>query len=216
MTVGIIRVISSEDPEFLGRHGLVLERFFGLQTVSRAIPDQPTGIHSSDTELRAIPKVIAAAHQLVEQEKVSSVLISCAADPGLGELRGQLPVPVVGAGAAAAALAMATADRIGVLGITAEVPAAVADALGDRLVADIVPAGVSDTTDLLTAQGRAAALQAASELKAAGAQCIVFACTGLTTIGLRPEVVAEVGVPVVDAVLAAGSVLRHLEIFGRS
>lgn len=214
MTVGIIRVISSEDPEFLGRHGLVLERFFGLQTVSRAIPDQPHGVHSADTESLAIPKVIAAGHQLVEQEKVSSLLISCAADPGLAELRAQLPVPVVGAGRAAAALA--TADRVGVLGITAEVPGAVADLLGDRLVADIVPAGVQDTTDLLTAQGRAAALQACAELKAAGAQCILFACTGLTTIGLRPEVVSEIGLPVIDAVLAAGSILQHLEIFARS
>ena len=43
----------------------------------------------------------------------------------------------------------------------------------------------------------------------AGAGSILFACTGLTTIGLAADVTQRTGLPVVDAVLAAGAVAAY-------
>ena len=57
---------------------------------------------------------------------------------------------------------------------------------------------------------REKALEAAVEMRAAGAQSILFACTGLTTIGLARDVTQRTGLPVVDAVLAAGTVAAFL------
>ncbi len=213
MKIGIIRVITSDDQHFLDGHGRILADYFGLESVTRCIPDQPNGIHSDETEAMAIPKIVALAQQMAADDDIDILYISCAADPGLAECRAVLDIPVIGAGSAGAGFALATADKVGVLGITGDVPAAVKDALGDRMVADIVPDGVGSTVDLMKPEGYEAALRAGDELVAAGAQCILFACTGLTTIGLRPELAARVGVPVVDAVLAAGAVLQNIAIF---
>ncbi len=132
------------------------------------------------------------------------VLISCAADPGLAEARAAVAVPVVGAGSSAAALALAVGGRIGVLGIEDEAPESVRSMLGDRLVGVARPAGVHTTIELCTPRGRDAAMAAARRIVADGAQTVLFACTGLTTLGLAATVRSECGVPVVDPVLAAG------------
>ena len=216
MTVGIIRVLTSDDQQFVDTHGRILADQFGLEYVARCIPDQLTGIHSDETFDKAVPKIVELGKTLVSEFGVSSILVSCAADPGVPELRAELSVPVVGAGSSGAFIALASATKVGVLGITDEVPVAVSSILGDRMVAALVPDGVHNTVDLMTPAGRAAALRAGEALKSQGATCILFACTGLTTIGLRPELAAQLGIPVIDAVLAGGSVLQHIEMFSRS
>ena len=215
MTVGIIRVLTSDDQDFVDTHGRIIQDEFGLDFVARCIPDQSLGIHSDDTFNLAVPKIVELGKKLVDEFEVSSIFVSCAADPGVAELRAELSVPVVGAGSSGAFIALACATKVGVLGITDEVPVAVSSLLGDRLVAALVPDGVQNTVDLMTPEGRTAALRAGETLKAQGATCILFACTGLTTIGLRPELATQLGIPVVDAVLAGGSVLQHVEVFSR-
>ncbi len=207
--IGLIRVVSSLTDAQLQSHADALARVVDDEIVTRAIPDQPSGIHDGETFARAVPKIVEVGRQLVH-EGAKLVIVSCAADPALRELRDLLAVPVVGAGSAGAALALASADRIGVLGITHVVPVCVTEVLGTRIVADRVPEGVSSTVDLMRPAARERALVAADEMKAAGAQAILFACTGLTTIGLADEVTARTGLPVVDAVLAAGTVANAL------
>src|SRR5690606_5796397 len=99
--------------------------------------------------------------------------------------------------------ALAYGRPVGVLGITRQVPRAVCEVLGERLQAAAVPAGVSTTVDLLTPQGRKAAVEAAADLLARGAEVILLACTGMTTVGLAPVLRNQFRVPVVDAVMAA-------------
>ena len=41
-------------------------------------------------------------------------------------------------------------------------------------------------------------------LKAAGAQSIALACTGMSTVGMAPRLREAVGLPVIDPVLAEG------------
>lgn len=207
--IGLIRVVSGLTDAQLRTHADTIAHLVPDEIVTRAIPDQPSGIHDDATFARAVPKIVEAGQRLVA-DGARLVIVSCAADPGVPELRALVDVPVVGAGSAGAAVALASAERVGVLGITPDVPACVRLVLGDRIVADRVPEGVTSTIDLMAAGGRERALAAAQEMKDAGARTILFACTGLTTIGLARDVTERTGLPVVDAVLAAGTVAGAL------
>ena len=206
--IGIIRVLTIDDPEILQAHGRLLEKEYALPTLSRCIPDQPRGIYDEATEALARPKIIALAQQMAA-EGCRAILISCAADPALNEVRAEVPVPVVGAGSAGAAVALALGGRVGVLSITPDVPAPIARVLGDRVVAVARPQGVTNTTHLLEPGARDRAVEAARGLVQQGADVILFGCTGFVTVGVAPRIRAELGVPVVDPVLAAGLILRY-------
>ncbi|MDT0318708.1 aspartate/glutamate racemase family protein [Streptomyces millisiae] len=207
--VGVIRVLTSADPEFVATHGRVMEQEYGFATVSRAIPDQPHGIHDEESERRAEPKIVALAEELVA-DGARAVVISCAADPALEPVRRAVPVPVIGAGSAAAGVALGLGTRVGVIGITEGAPPAVRALLGERFVGAERPAGVRRTTDLLEPAGRGATVDSARLLVDAGADVLLLACTGLTTIGIGAELRERFGVPVVDAVRAAGLLASSL------
>ncbi|MFE7973954.1 aspartate/glutamate racemase family protein [Streptomyces shenzhenensis] len=207
-TVGIIRVLTSEDPAVVEDHGRLLHERYGLHTVSRCIPDQPHGIHDDATHRRAEPKIVRLAQEL-EADGVDTIIISCAADPALDDTRAAVRIPVIGAGSAAAAVALSLGRRIGVLGIRDETPPAVAALLGTRLAASMRPEGVHSTTELRTPEGTDAAEQAAADLVARGADTLLLACTGLTSVGVRPRLEQRLGVPVVDPVLAAGLIALY-------
>lgn len=208
MTIGIVRVVTSDDRDFLESHGRLLRQRFGFDVVTRCLPDQPHGVHDDVTFAVAEAKMSDAARRL-EDDGVEAVIISCAADPGIEQARAAVGIPVYGAGASGAAVALASGSTVGVLGITEEVPAAVTSVLGDRLVASRVPEGVRRTTELTTPAGARAAIAAAQELRDAGAGTILFACTGLTTLDLAGPVTEATGLPVVDAVRAAGLVASY-------
>lgn len=77
------------------------------------------------------------------------------------------------------------------------------------LVANIRPHGVSSTLDLQTPEGRAACIDGARLLRRLGADVIALGCTGMATIGIAPELEEAAGLPVVDPVLAMGSLVAH-------
>jgi allantoin racemase len=206
--VGIIRVLTTDDSALLNAHGRVLEAEFGFDTVSCCIPDQPNGVHNDETFALAVPKVAALAAALAPL--VDAIILSCAADPGLAEARVASSVPVIGAGSAAADRALALGKSVGVLDLTTETPVAITGRLGARLVASLVPEGVTQTRDLLTDAGRAASVAGAHHLVERGADVILLACTGMTTIALAATLAGELDVPVVDAVLAAGAAVVSL------
>lgn len=202
MRLGIIRVLTTQDSTLLNSHGQVIAEEFGVDTVSRCISDQPHGVHSPNTFEQAAPKVAELARSMSAHDDVDAILLSCAADPGLESARASARVPVVGAGSSAACEAMGLGERIGVLDLTARTPLAVTSRLGDRLLTATVPDGVTESRDLLTDVGRRAARSGAADLVAQGADVVLLACTGMTTIGLRHHLEGDLEVPVVDAVLA--------------
>lgn len=206
--VGVVRVVTSDDPEFVATHGRWIEQRYGLATVSRCIPDQPHGVHDEETFAAAVPKIVAVVKDLAT-DGAGCVVISCAADPGLAESRSAVGIPVVGAASSGAAVALGLGGTVGVIGLNDEAPKAVRDVLGDRLVAAVRPEGVRRTTDLLAEGASDRAMAAVRSLVERGADVVLFACTGLTTIGLGARVRAELDVPVVDAVLAAGLVASY-------
>lgn len=201
--LAVIRVLTINDENLLNAHGRIITERFGLTTRSYCIPDQPKGIYNEETESIAVPKIVSLARQ-AESEGAQAIFISCAADPALKEVREECRVPVIGAGSAAAAVALALGNNIGVLNLTENTPLALSSILGQRLVAEAKPEGVENTTDLMKPAGKEQAMKAAERLVQRGADVIVLACTGYSTIGLAREIRRNLAVQVVDAVEAGG------------
>lgn len=206
-TVGLIRVITLERPEDRDCHGrLIMEYFPQLQVVSRCIPDQPEGVHSEETEALAVPKIVSLSKRL-RAEGADMILVSCAADPGVEEIRA-MGIPAAGAGECTAAVAGRYGKKVAVLGITPDAPPAFERLLGEDLIDASMPEGIASTLDLQTPQGRQSAVRAAARQKKLGAQVIALACTGMATIGLAPALERELQIPVIDPVLCEGLFAR--------
>lgn len=200
--VGLVRVVTIHDEEMLNLHGRLLEQYYPeLEVESKCILNQPEGIHDEATELLAVPKIVDLAKVW---EGIEALIISCAGDPAVEELRKELKIPVVGGGEATALLASHYGKKVGVLGITEEVPRAYARTFGENIVGTCRAEGVNSTLDLLTPAGRTAVIKKAKELKALGAEVIALACTGLSTIRIAKELEKVCEIPVIDPVMAEG------------
>jgi allantoin racemase len=208
--IGLIRVLTTEDENLLNAHGGLLEsRFPELQVESRCINNQPKGIYDEESSALAIPKILELGKE-IEREGVKAIIVSCADDPGVEELRKIVTIPVVGAGSSCASVSLSCGGKIGTLGIRERAPRIMRDILGDHLVAQTRPEGVKTTLDLLTAEGRENALSAAEHLRKNGAEVIALACTGYTTIGIARDLEGAVSIPVIDPVEATGLFAWHL------
>lgn len=202
--VGVIRVLTSDDPDFVNMHGRVIEeRFPGIRCISKCIPDQWEGIHSHELEEIAVPKIVETAKSF---GAVDMIIVSCADDPGVAEIRRAIPgIPVTGGGETTAALAMKYGQKIAILGIVDYAPKAYLRMIPDKILAVGKPDGVNSTLDLMTPEGKASCMKKARELKNLGAEVIALGCTGLTTIGIAGDIEREIGIPVIDPVLAEGT-----------
>jgi len=208
--IGLIRVISFEDKGLVELHGKLIEKYFpGLQVISKCIEDQSKGIYNEETEKIAIPKVVELGIHIKEEEKVKAIIISCAADPGVKELRGLLKIPIIGAGSSVVTLSLSYGDKIGALGITEQVPLIVREILGKHLVAETKPEGIKTTLDLMNSEGKEKALKSIKYLREKGAEVVALACTGYSTVGIARDLEKEVGIPVLDAVIASGLFAWH-------
>lgn len=202
--LGIIRVLTSEDPKILQEHSALLKETHNISSISKCIPDQPNGIHDEKTEKLAIPKIKKLVKELVEEDHVDAVTISCAADPAVDSSRDLVDVPVLGAGRAGAILAATLGEKVGVIGITPKVPDTIKNVLGDRLIGHRQPKGVNKTTDLFADDFFERAEQASRELIEEGADVIQFACTGFSTVHLKDHLREVLDIPIVDLVEAQG------------
>ncbi|MGI1691125.1 aspartate/glutamate racemase family protein [Thermoanaerobacter uzonensis] len=208
--VGLIRVVTLLEENLLRTHAnLLMKNFENLEVETKCIPDQPEGIYDDYTEKIAVPKIVNVAREF-EKEGMDIIFISCAADPGVEECRKVLHIPVIGAGSACAAVAYSVGSRIGVLGITEEVPYAMIKVLKDKLVANIKPERVNTTLDLFNEEGKKNALTAAQLLKEKGCDTIALGCTGMSTINIYKKIKENLGIPVIDPVLAAGAIISYL------
>ena len=200
--LGIIRVLTHQDQNFVEEHGRLIHQQYGLDSISRCIPDQPKGIFDDASEAIAVPKIIALGQQF-QAEGCDAIFLSCAADPGLEALRKTVTIPVISAGSASASIAAMLQRPVAVMGIGAEAPRPFKAQLGESVIY-ARPEGVLNTTDLLSSQGRQSALACADELYRQGIEVIAFSCTGFSTIGLADAINQQLGQIAVDAVRAAG------------
>jgi len=201
--VGLIRVLTSDDQDFVNIHGnIIMEHFPGIEVISKCIPDQWEGIHDDETEAIAIPKIVKTAHEF---EDIDMIIVSCADDPGVEELRKEFPnIPVTGGGETTVAVASKYGKKFGVLGIIDDAPHSYHKHAADKLHTIKRPEGVYNAVDLLTPGGIDGCVASAKQMAEEGADVIALACTGLTNIGVASGIEKEVGIPVVDPVIAEG------------
>ena len=203
--VGLIRVIPLDEAQGLNTHGQLIESLYpDIAVESACIPNQPEGIHSPEQTDEAIPKIVQVARERFANKDM--ILVSCAEDPGVEEIRAAMPgMPVTGGGECAVAAALRYGERVGVLGIVDYAPKAYRRLLGDRLVGNFRPEGVNCTLDLQTPEGHDSCVRTARAMAEAGCEVIALGCTGLGTIGIAAELERVTGLPVIDPVVAMGA-----------
>ncbi len=199
---GLIRVVTLHDRLLAGMHGeIIMRKFPCLQVETKCIPDQYEGIYSQETKKIAIPKIIELAKSF---QDIDVLIVSCADDPAVSELKEQLDIPIVGAGSSVAALASRYGKNAGVLGITDAAPPPYEQVFGENLINLGRPEGVNSTLDLMTDEGKEAVIRLAMKLKDKGADSIALACTGMSTIHAAELLSDKTGLPVIDPVTAEG------------
>ncbi len=199
--VGLIRVLTTEDEDILYAHSkFIMEKFPSIEVETKCIPDQYDGINCEELRLLAEPKIIELAKSFKD---INMLLISCADDPAVLELKKLLDIPVIGAGEATIALANLYGDKIGVLGIT-DIPPRAYLAKEDSIIA-MRPPKVSSTLDLFTEEGRESAVETALVMKEKGANVLALACTGFATVKMTPILEEKTGLAVIDPLLAMGT-----------
>lgn len=208
MKVGIIRVLTTDNQQVLQEHSKLLKQYYGIESESRCIPDQLTGIFDEASEEKAIPKIIELGKQY-EAEGFDAIFLSCAADPGLQQLRSEVTIPVISAGSASARIAALMKLPTAVIGIGEEAPKPFKKYLGEHVLYDR-PEGVRNTTDLLKPEGKQKALAMCQRLYDSGIKVIAFSCTGFSTIDLSSSIRQELGGVAVDAVQAAGLFISEI------
>jgi Asp/Glu/hydantoin racemase len=210
--LGIIKVLTKDDapPDWVNNHGRVIERCYpDIQTESRMIPDQNEGIHDAASQEKAAPKIEAVARAFVS-DGVDGILVSCAADPAVDQIKTWCPVPIIGAGRPVALLALAAGAPVGVLGLNPEPPKAVADVLGRRICGGAAPQGVTTANDLYAPGVEVFFIAPVEALIQNGACSIALACTGFASLGTAAKLSRRLNIPVVDPVVAAGTIIRYL------
>lgn len=206
--VGLVRVLTLHDEEALNVHGrLIEEKFPSLYVISRCIEGFPKGLYNFEIEKKAIPHIVKLVGEF-EKEGVKAVIISCADDPGVEEARKRVKIPVIGAGTAVASVALIYGDRIGVLGITDEVPRPIKRILGDRIIGYEKPHNIESTVDI--AKNRDEIIRSAKKLIDLNIDALVLACTGYSTARVSDLLKGIIDIPVVDPVVASGLLTYYL------
>jgi len=178
--------------------------------MSQCIKDQPLGVYDQESFATARPKVIQLGRELAKT--CEAIFISCAADPGVEELRGELPIPVVGAGESMAAIARAAGSRVGLISLGADFLDSVKETLGSRLIDRVEVLKRKPDSSLEDLETISELIAATIRLERRRANVIALGCTGFSTFGLSAVVAKEVHIPVIDPVLAAGSILYNINI----
>jgi allantoin racemase len=210
LRLGVIKVLTRDDPEWLNNHGRIIEKLFpNIETVSRCIEDQPQGIFDEATLKTAEPKIVCLATQM-EREGLDGLFVSCAEDPAIAMIKDTAKIPVLGAGTASALMALSYRKPVGTLGLDDKAPTPFQSILGSSLCGSARPKGVVTALDLHTPGAEDSFVAAATGLRERGAGVIALACTGFSTLGIAPMLSQRVGIPVVDPVVAGGYFIRYM------
>ena len=165
----------------------------------------PPAIEGYADDALAVPAILALAE--AEADHWDAILIACHGDPGLEALRERLLNPVIGIGEASFLAACAVGRRFSVLSLLPRLIPKKREqvrraGLLDRL-ASVRALGVGAVEsyegrdrlmDRYRAEGRAA-------IQEDGADCLILGCAGM--VGIAEELERDLGVPVVDPVVAA-------------
>jgi len=209
--IGIVRVITTTNKELLESHGKLIKEYFidtTLEVQSDCITGFPEGLHTEEDEKKSIPYIVQTGKSLIEQFNVDSLIVSCAADPGVKELQKEVQIPVIGAGSAAASIALLIGKPVGVLGITENPPRIISSMLQNQLVAYAKPEEVVTTLDINKAINTY--IDLAKDLVAKkNAETILLACTGFSTARIAPILEKTLNRIVIDPIIASGIIAYY-------
>lgn len=200
--LGIIRVLTTENEDVLYEHGKLIESYVDLPTTTLCIDDQPSGIYDEATEAIAVPKIVKLAKKMATEHKCSALTISCADDPALEETRNVVNIPVLGAGTCGAHAASMVGNRIGIIGIRDTPPPNMVRELGNKLHSYSFATSVRKTTDLFLDKAKEDLYKVVTDVIDSGADTILFACTGFSTIHFKNYLQERTNIPVIDLVEA--------------
>ena len=207
--IGLIRVMTLTEDVIHAAEEKLESIYEGIEVCTISIMDQPDGVHGEESYNRAEPKVVEAAKAL-EGMGVKSILVNCAADPGVKKARKAVNIPVIGAGSASALVAKSTDLKVGIIGIIDECPEAIRIVLGDLIVGNLVPDNVETAVDLSNEAIIDSMKACGRELMSRGAQCILLTCTGMSPIGAATKLREYLGIPVIDPMVASMNSLYHI------
>ena len=158
-------MLTTDDPQVLGYTAIIMNYFPGLEVITSCIAGQPRGVSTKLPKSKHGPSSGFSAR---DGRTVYRQLLSAAP---LIHPAGQrsTDIPIIGAGSAAAHVALSLSASVAALGITEDVPAAMANVLGSALLASAKPVGET-TVDLMKPPGKQAVLTAAKVLREKGAQ----------------------------------------------
>jgi Asp/Glu/hydantoin racemase len=182
----------------------------GAYVDCRSIADGPFGIETDDDIARVRPLVIDCIDQ---HPHYDAYVIACYSDPGLSEARGRFSAPVLGIHESAVALCAAHGRRFGVLALGREsIQRHIAYVrtlgfqayhAGERPMDITVDQAANDpaTLDKIVTNGRLL-------IDEDGAEYVILGCAGLAA--WRKEAQRELGIPVIDPVIAAVSAATQI------
>lgn len=202
--LGIIRVLTTDQEDVLQEHGKRIKEIFQIESATKCIPDQPNGIYDDESEAVSIPKIVELVQQMAKDEKIDAITISCAADPALDEANEAVDISVLGAGVCGAHAACMVGKHVGIIGITEEAPARMKKELGEHFHSYSFAENLRQTTDLFSKHAKQELLKVVESTIQSGADVILFACTGFSTIRLKDYLIQHIDVPVIDLVEAQG------------
>jgi len=205
--IALIRVVTLENEILLNKHAEILENYFPeYEFESFCIPDQKNGIFSEKSHLKSIPKIIELAKDI--SDKFDGILVSCAADPAVEELKRELDIVVEGAGKAASLISLNYSNKIGVVGMGDYKLNTIIETLGENLVAYRLMGNINNTHDFGTAASKKFIKSVLKELKDAGAEAIILACTGMSALEITGKLSKELSITVIDPLLSAAVMLK--------
>lgn len=181
-----------------GFRAVILPAPNGCKVTNAQINLGPASIESAVDEILAAPGVVDAAIK-AEADGAQAIVIDCMLDPGLDAAREAVSVPVIGCGEAAM---RSTNGPFAIVTVLQRQERAFADlarkyALADAMIGTIgigVPV-LSLETDRMNVV--AATIRGSKEAVVAGAEIIIFGCTGM--MGFADEVAASLNeIKVID------------------
>lgn len=207
--IAIINVLTIDDQIVLEKHGKIIESYFpNLKTTSICIEDQYTGVYDDETHAKASRKVIELGKKI--SKDFDGIIVSCAGDPGVNELRKEVNIPVVGGGHSVSSYGMNFGNNIGVIGIRDNPSEAIKNSLGINLKKYIKPDGITNANDLLLDYGKISIIKAITELEHEGIDTVVLACTGISNIGIDDYLNDIFKMPIIDPVYAEGLAMKNI------
>ncbi len=204
----------------LERRREYLERHAARDTII-SVQDWDTGpesIESAAEEYLSVPGLLTAA-PILEADGTNAIVVGCFGDPGLSAARELTSIPVVGPGQASAHLAAQLGSRFAILTVVDEVVPAIGRQMRGHGVAGFLAGVRAVEVPVLELRRRrdevlGELVRVGTQVVQSGADTLVLGCMTMGFLDVARDLQQELGVPVVNPVLAALKLAETMVVAG--